>query len=435
MKKTAFFLVAIAAAFVACSKENPVDIETPSKQETVVNDKGYELFAKVEDLTKAAIAEANGAFTWSVGENGDEIAVKTSTNNVYKFKAAEIVNDCARFICSDAVEGDPLSAVYPYTADATCTLPTEISSLNGALDASAIRLTGTIAGKNITFQHANALLKVSFTNVPTFASKVKFVSTTSDYEQEVLVSGISLTEKGTVEAYIPVKAGTYGFTVSLIDSANNTMISRSTNSDKTFAVGALINMKGIALGTLVMMSNTGNSYGGFSNMKVYNWWDGGSHNVTDELSKIAIGSTVYGYYFLPADLNEGKEMHIKVEDGTNTSKSTETVVYNLRDFIFTIKPNNGGIATKYRTYFKVTNSNWDIAAGANIKDIYVSPTEFTMMTLVDGYTKFWYYEWPESYYGYGMHIIMQNSSDTAWLEPSSDSWQYTLNREYIYIKD
>ena len=413
MKKYIYVFAAFAA-IVSCSKENTVNeennLDANSKKDV------HELFVTISDLTdadtKATIAEADGTFTWTAG---DAIAVKTTTNDVYEFTAETGGSASARFTYTGEMNGTPAYVKYPYTADFSDTaLPTSISGLTTALTAANIRMEGTITDNAVTLTHQNALLKVSFTNVPTFASKVSFVSTATGYEQNITVSGISLGSKGNVVAYIPVKPGSYSFSVNLIDSADNTMISKTTASAKTFTAGTLKKMTAIPLGTLVMMSNAGGSYGGFSKMKVYNWWDGGSHNLTSPLSQITISATVYGYYFLPADLSEGKEVNIKVENGDDSSKNTQTVVYNLRDFTFTIKSGDGGIATTYRYYFNNTGS-WS-QINAYIWDEYDTakngswPGGKLTLTASNGW---YYYQFVEGDYGYTRHVKFSDNGGTT----------------------
>ena len=400
----------MALALVSsCNKELNTDVTTPSNSET------HELFVSLPKLidaeTKATIAEADGSFSWTAG---DFIAVKTSTNDVYKFTAAGDGNS-VRFTYTGEMNGTPTTVVYPYTDDATVAdLPAEITSLTGALGEDGIRLSGTVSDNAVSMDYENAFLKVSFSNVPTFASKVKFECTASGYAQTVVVSGISLSTKGSVVAYIPVQSGEYSFTVSLIDNANNTMISKSTSSAKSFTAGTLKKMANTPLGTLVMMSNTGSSYGGFSNMKVYNWWTGGSHNVTEPLAQITISETAYGYYFLPASLGAGEEVNIKVENGSDASQNTQTVVYNLRDFTFTIKSSNGGIATTYRYYFNNTNS-WS-QVNAYIWDEYNTakngawPGNILTNTASNGW---YYYEFTEGEYGYTRHVKFSDNEASS----------------------
>ena len=410
MKKIVIIVAAMALALVSsCNKDLNTDVATPSNSDT------HELFVSLPKLvdaeTKATIAEADGSFSWTAG---DFIAVKTSTNDVYKFTAAGNGNS-VRFTYTGEMNGTPTNVVFPYTDDATVApLPATITGLTGALGADGIRLSGTVSDNAVSMSYQNAYLKVSFSNVPTFASKVSFLSTATGYEQSVIVSGVSLESKGNVVAFIPVKAGDYNFTVSLIDSADNTMISKSTTSAKSFTAGTLKKMANTPLGTLVMMSNTGSSYGGFSKMDVYNWWEGGAHNVTEPMAQITIAETVYGYYFLPASLSDGQEVNIKVENGDNSSQNTETVVYNLRDFTFTIKPDNCGIATTYRYYFNNTNS-WS-QVNAYIWDEHntakngVWPGNILTNTASNGW---YYYEFTEGEYGYTRHVKFSDNEASS----------------------
>ncbi len=249
MKKIYIVLFGIIT-LLSCSKEINTP-ETIQGDNTIDNPVTYELFATISDVTKAEIDESTGAFTWDtwdVGDSGDEIAVKTNTGKVYKFKAAEInEKGVARFVYTGtaAIDGTPTSAVYPYTEDATCSLPTALNGLTAALG-DGIRLTGKIAeGKSITFSHANALLKVNFNYVPTKAKKISFDGNVND----VVVSGISLTSLGSVSAYIPVDTTTTSFTVSILDSSDNLIFEKKSSTGKSFTAGTLKTLKSVDLPT------------------------------------------------------------------------------------------------------------------------------------------------------------------------------------------
>ena len=405
-------IFAAALAFAACTKEaNQIDepIAEPANSEV------HELFVSLpeitDDETKASINVADGKFSWAAG---DQIAVVTSTSDVYAFTASAD-GASVRFTYTGEMNGTPETIKYPYKSDGTSTdLPTSISGLTGALESDNIRLTGTVTSNSATLSYENAFLKVTFTNVPTFASKISFSSVDSGYEQNITVSGITLADKGSVVAYFPVKAGSYSFTVSLIDSEDHTMFSQATTSAKTLVAGSLKKLASLPMGTLIMMSNSGSSYGGFSKMKVYNWWDGGSHNLTDPLTQITISGTKYGYYFLPASLAVGKEVNIKVENGDDSGNNTQTVVYNLRDITFTIKASNAGIATNYRYYFNNTGG-WS-QVNAYIWDEYNTAKNGTwpggILTNIAS-NGWYYYEFDENEYGYTRHVKFSENGGTS----------------------
>jgi len=236
MKKYIYILAAVAA-LASCAKEASINDDLAATNGSDI----HELFVSIPDLvdadTKAAISSTDGTFTWTAG---DAIAVKTTTGDVYQFTAETGGSQSARFTYTGTMNGTPADVKYPYTADFSDTaLPTEIASLTGALGADAIRMSGTISDNAVTLSHQNALLKVTFTNVPTFANKVVFDGDVND----VTVSGISLGSRGTVVAYIPVDASTTTFTVSVQDDNSHYIATKSTTSAKSFTAGTIKNMK------------------------------------------------------------------------------------------------------------------------------------------------------------------------------------------------
>ncbi|MBR6002658.1 MAG: hypothetical protein IK045_07335, partial [Bacteroidales bacterium] len=185
MKKTLYFLAGILA-IAACTKEQaPKGVEVP---ESIVDVAPvHELFVSIADLAdedasspdlepKAAISEADGSFSWTAG---DEIAVKNSDNTVYKFVATGS-GKSTRFTYTGAMTGTPQTVVFPYTADATTSIPATLTGPKACLAAEGIRMTGTISNNAVTLSYPYAFLKLSFGNVPAFASKLVFAGNVND---------------------------------------------------------------------------------------------------------------------------------------------------------------------------------------------------------------------------------------------------------------
>ena len=443
MKKYIYVFAALAA-IVSCAKENTVNEEETLKTDSK-NDV-HELFVTIADLTdadtKAEIAVADGSFTWTVG---DAIAVKTTTNDIYEFTAETGGTASARFTYTGEMNGTPAYVKYPYTADFSDTdLPTSISGLTAALTADNIRMEGTISDNAVTLSHQNALLKVTFTNVPTFASKVKFESLATGYEQSVLVSGISLGSKGTVEAYIPVKPGNYQFSVYLVDSADNYMFGRTTT--KTFTQGVLKRMASTELGHVLTIDPNGWQD---KNQQVYIWQVDDTDNYYSFRTYSEGGRYPYqlnilndhAYYVILESakhldkdenewLSEGIGLGVSFQM-TNSGNKTETACYYLyRDITLTPQTlGTGGLKANYRTYWDNSTANYS-PVKAYVWGSVKEPSEATtwsgtQATSLSG--NIYYYEWSSDSYNSSIGIIFNNGSGDQ-----SANHEYALNREYKF---
>lgn len=374
MKRSLYIFAAVIAA-MACAKETPNKQSTlPPKDEAEnveeVKEKDaplHELFVAIGDVTdadapaaqasvstKAAVSDVDGAFTWS---EGDKVLVTTSTSDTYEFIAQED-GKSARFTYSGDMNGTPTTVTYP--SDGTIALPTSITSLTGALSGDYLRMTGTVTENAATLSHRNALLKVTFTNVPDFASKVVFEGKNSEDSatNTVTVSGISISEgtKGEVTAYLPVDPTTTQFTIMLEDSNSNVILQKST-SGKSFTAGTLKKMKALAVGPVIRIKDE-TSWG---TKAVYIW-------NTSNTSKNGFFATGYDYPYrfntlaaddhyiimgseLASNLNWTAATKIGIKFQTNdNAHSTETPgVYLMRDVTFNV-PSELGMKTEYRIY-------------------------------------------------------------------------------------
>ena len=428
MKKTLFFLAGILA-IAACTKEQEPD--SAEVLESVV-DEGpvHELFVSISDLTdedallpdselKAAISEVDGSFTWTAG---DEIAVKNSDNTVYKFVATGS-GKSTRFTYTGNMTGTPTSVVFPYTSDATTSLPISLTGPKACLAAEGIRMTGTISNNAVTLSYPYAFLKLSFGNVPAFASKLVFDGNVND----VTVS-LSLSERGDVVAYIPVAPSTTSFTVSIEDDNNNVIYTKST-SGKTFAAGNLKKLKPLNVNGIVFTFN-----------------DSGNRVDEARFFKISEGTTVWSDYkyislselstggvkwcILPND--EGWEA-VCLQMWKSGSYITATdYIFLDREFSFTIPSDNPGMKTRYRVYVWLSTSQrqyWD-ANPVQIKETQCSGSVFSGQrdmteVICEGGSRF-YYENSADHYGWGVTFVVFNKSNENWNKTSNS---YYLNRD------
>jgi len=455
MKKYIYILAA-SAVVLACSKESvteePAEIETPGEV--------HELFVSLPEMTdpdtKAAISTTDGKFTWTAG---DAIAVKTSTNHTYKFIAASNSSsgssNAVRFTYTGAMDGTPATIYYPWkdtTPHYEDQLPTSIDALDGALSEDYIRLSGTVSNNSATLSYTNAFLKVKFTNVPTFASKVKFESLASGYEQTVLVSGISLSSKGTVEAYIPVKAGNYKFSVYLVDTADNYMFGRTTT--KTLTAGSLLKMASTELGHVLTIDPNGWQD---KNKYLYIWQSDNTSNnykfrIYDEGGAYPYQLNIlndHAFYVILDPkrhlnssnnewLSEGLGIGVAFQMGNSGNSSETPRVFLYRDITLTpVYVSSTGLKTNYRTYLNKRSdnakNNWGSVAKVHIKTAGSYTGEYTMTSQT---TDLFYYENSADDFNKSMSYRFHNTH--GWYPTgagSEDYWTYTLNQEYIYDVD
>ncbi len=429
MKKILYFLP-LLAFLTACDKEALVNEDVNNE----TNGEVHELFVSIADMadadTKAAISSTDGTFTWTAG---DAIAVKTSTNDVYQFTAQTGGSASARFTYTGAMNGTPAQVKYPYTADFSNTaLPTEIASLTGALAAGAIRMSGTISENSVTLSHTNALMKVKFTNVPTFASKIVFDGDVND----VTISGISLGSRGNVVAYIPVDAATTSFTVTLKDDNNNTIATKSTTS-KSFTAGTIKNMKAVDVEGWVFTFDDAYDYADQAKFFSSSGWSDSEPNYSNEkdltLNTLSDGTTKW--CILEANgswIQSGYFVCLQIFKGGSYMTATKGLCLK-RDFDFTIKDDKG-IVTDYRIYFYLNSSNsqthWGSTASVQLTKDNVDDKAYSM-TLLE--TNLFYYGHDTSDYGKKIKYQFRNGGD--WYEPSgygATSSEVTLDREFWY---
>ena len=441
MKKIVLIVATMALTLVSsCNKELNTDITTPSNSET------HELFVSLPKLmdaeTKATIAEANGGFSWTAG---DFIAVKTSTNDVYKFTAAGSGNS-VRFTYTGEMNGAPTTVVYPYTDDAkVAALPTEITGLTGALGEDGIRLSGTVSDNAVSMDYENAFLKVSFSNVPTFASSIVFDGNIND----VTIDFTPLASKGEIVAYIPVASTTTEYSVALKDNSTdkNIIIERST-SGKTFTNGVLKKMKSINVGYIVSITDNSGWTGASAIPALYVQKEDESDNFLAhnnnaypyKLNKLNDGTLYIALPYTQKDwCIKGKNIKLKFQtepyDGGHTSQTDCFAVY--RDIDITI-PSGGGMKAAYRFYVYMSDSQWAswITQG--------SGTEVVKFTTWDGISTdatncvkernaddngyIFYYEMTSAQYGLAsVKYRFFNENNAGW--ESKDETGVTLNKD------
>ena len=430
MKKIVFIVASLALVLVcSCKKDLEITTEQPS------NNSGYELVVSIADYTdaetKASINSASGAFAWDAN---DKISVTNGTD-VYEFTYAGDVDGKARFTTTATVSGTLTKAFYPYENSVTPkALPTEINGLEGALSAENIRLEGDIVDNQVTLAHSNALLKVTFTNVPTFASAIKF------YEEAgntVTVSFDKLSEKGPVTAFIPVNVGTANFTAQLLDDAGNVIISKYATG-KTFSAGTLKKMKALEVGHVITMTDENS----IENAQIHTW-DSSSHGATfkkgntypyklNEYPGYSGAGNKYYVVFNTIDFSwagEGAFVGVQFSDENWNNKTQTDGVYLYRDIDFTSPSGNAGMRTNYRVYPHGGNYTTPYIYVYNITDqadVFGSwpGKAFTKYDTISGYA---YIDFDSELYGKKVRVVFSdNGSD------QKADWDIDLNRDYDY---
>lgn len=427
MKKTLYFLAGILA-IAACTKEQaPKGVEVP---ESIVDVAPvHELFVSIADLAdedasspdlepKAAISEADGSFSWTAG---DEIAVKNSDNTVYKFVATGS-GKSTRFTYTGAMTGTPQTVVFPYTADATTSIPATLTGPKACLAAEGIRMTGTISNNAVTLSYPYAFLKLSFGNVPAFASKLVFDGNVND-----VTIALSLSERGEVVTYLPVDPSTTSFEVSIEDDNNNVIYTKST-SNKTFTAGNLKKLKTMYIPGIVFTFN--DSLDKVDEARFFK--STGDATDWNENRYIALNSLSGGgvkWCILPDNL--GWAMACLQMFKNNNYVNATDCIYLYRDFTFTI-PSAGGLVTNYRTYYYLNSSNsktyWGNTTKVHIKVAGTYKGEETMTKIGD---YLFCFENSEDNYGKSMSYRFHNGNGWYFMG-NDDYWTYTLNREYQY---
>ena len=278
---------------------------------------------------------------------------------------------------------------------------------------------GTISNNAVTLSYVGAFLKLRFTNAPTFASKIVFDGDVSD----VTVSGISLSERGEIVAYLPVDADNKAYTVSLTDDNDNVILTRSTTG-KEFTAGTLKKMKPLDIPGTVFIFNDEH---GVDEARFFKHTDQDNidWNTNEYIQLNNLGSGTQKWcilsgvdWFMACLQMWANGSHVTATDG----------IFLYRDFTFTI-PSEGGLKTNYRTYFYLNSSNsqnnWGSTTKVHMKINGNYVGEQTMLKIGD-----YLFCLENDPANYGRQMSYQFHNGNNWY--SGDYWTYTLNREYQY---
>ena len=283
--RSILFLTAAASALwvvCSCSKE----VEAPGKSQEPGTVTEYRFTATLPQ-PKAVMGD-DATTSWS---KGDEIAIwDTESSRYYTFTNNEGDGGEAVFTFSGEGTYNFTRAIYPasiaegYTG---VTLPAEYD-LSDASKARTVPMIGTVDGEAVSFMHLAAVLKITLEGIPSKAATLVVSSPSVSISGAFNLSGngvddgkihaggedatigdaidlksgnigagveiqakngsssvsidISSRESNTLAVYIPLPTGAYQFSMSLKDSGNTELWSKTTSSEKEILRSALYKM-------------------------------------------------------------------------------------------------------------------------------------------------------------------------------------------------
>lgn len=412
MKKV-LVLFAAVAMLAACSKESS-PIENDPINEGITQGNEITLFASIPSMEDATKAIADGSFSWA---EGDKIAIPVSGGYVdFTYNESK---GAFTYTVTDEVFVDG-KAYYPASSKPAGSYSTDFANAAAARSGFKMEADYTVGASSISFTHKSALIDLNFSNVPPFATSIRVK------EGDVVVATVALSSPSSdVEVKVPVTPnGSKSYSFALMENSN--VIKEVSKSSVSLTAGKYYSTPSITINHYVVFENSNNDTHklGIQGRTLAEGWVE-NWGVKD----LKTDGTVK-YYILEDQYQSAEALRIVLRQN-DANQSEAGIIVNDRNLTFDVSENS--LKTAYRTYLRVNNTEyWGNGIGANIMDQYNEPKSYTAMTNA-GTTNFWYYEWPASYYDWDLYIRMQNSSNTAWYLPASDSWwSIELNQDYIY---
>lgn len=428
MKKVLYF-AAIALVLGACAKENTVpEVITESPEVPTVETGEYVFTAAApqlnnEDGTRAFIAEADGSFSWEVG---NRVGLTTHYGRHYQFYVSSVENGFATLKSSQAIqleEGDYFWSAY---YDSRTGEP--YHGANGALKEGII-LEGYVDNHGvISFQYLNAFVHVTFENISPSVNSVKMCLTSGSGETQVFYYVDDLhPSNGSVSAYISFEHEWVkdNFTVSLFlddgdEKSKDPIIAQKTTTNIP-AVGALKRLKPVSVERHVLYFRNCDSF----QIGIYI----PSEDLDEEEASFKMvalqdyDETTKYYEIDPAhQLYEGQPLGIvlfAVEDDEPVPLSG-TMVYLYRDITFDVfvyfwdeeeEDSSTFLKTDFRIYF-----DYDVVAPTPTRAFVYLPNDSNLaingdypgnyMTHLAGGV--YYYEFDSSYFGKTVSVEFSN---------------------------
>ena len=433
MKKTLFYIAAIATIVASCAKQEIE--ETVSSEPTVKPSNQITIIASV-DQTKTTM-DGSGNFSW---QGSEQIGVaEDGYTDVYAFDVA----NAAAGTFTGTKDGDLKYAVSPKSfisnvaADGVSykiTLPTTYTgyvsgTTNDIMIAGAPEKVGD--DYKFTFKHAASLVKFTYENVPVGTSGFKFtadVNITGSFEL-TSTSNVTLTTPGTggktvtimlasavtelnqtLEFYVPVPVGTIGSFRAVLLTGSGTSVVEIAGTAKSKTADIVLNRCDVFVTPTITLANTMDiltfGFTGIDTSGSYEEWS----------DKAGTSTVVYAGQSYPNASN-----YIQIRDTspsgivtTSSSKKVKKISVN-----WNTKTSDGRTLTIY-------GSNTAYTSGS---DLYNPSTRGTELgTIVYGTSTS--LKVPSSdYYGYigilASGALYMNELDIVWEEgkdPSNLSW-------------
>ena len=201
-----FKLLAISSLLFSCQKESEKEKEPAGSGET------YSFYASFED-GKAGVSDT-GVCSWS--EN-DQIAVFDALSGKFCTFTTALGDGHFEFSGEPGVEYSFTHAYYPASAAASVNSVALPSSYSAAQIQAGpfFPMLGTVDGNNLLFRHLGALLKYSFTGIPSSADAIVISSPEVSLSGEFAIEGSALDdgwirgggEDADINEDVPLKSG------------------------------------------------------------------------------------------------------------------------------------------------------------------------------------------------------------------------------------
>ena len=419
-----FTLSAIAAIILASCTPKEI-IETPA--DTPVEKGKVTLKATMPSFesTKASV-DASGYFSWSTNDKIDVVYTKAgSSDKTYEFT----YNGTDFEYVGTIDEGYEVSAAYYPVGYAGTASTQNFASLEDA--AKGFQMTATVNAGVLEFAHDNAMLHVTVNNVPSFA-------------KALTVGGATITlsnPAASVEAFVPVAPAASAKLSIAISDGTNDIISKSSKNAAAIDAAKLYALKDLTVNKYIVVINSSNNTHrlGLGIRSLNGDWVGSwaifDYNVTSEGIK---------YYVLPDTYAaaEAIQVELRQDDGSGDyAKSTAEYMMPVRNLIFDVSDNS--LKTAYRCYASFSDTQWGywIAEGSGTNKVMFrraydsqpspSASDVECSEVVVSSGKLFYYEFPESEYGYNnVYWGFYNDQNTGWVGEWDNA---TINRDFIKI--
>lgn len=421
MKKI-FTVLAVAAIVVACSKEKESFFK-PVSGDTIF------LRADIPAMTDITKATADGSFSWA---EDDEIAVPIDGGYaVFQYKTAQSAFTYTPNGTETFING---TVYYPASSRPSGSYSTAFASQDAARAGFKMEAAYTAGASSLTFTHVSSLIKLSFNNVPSFATSVAV----KEGDDVVATVALPSPAPSSVEVKVPVTPnGSKAYSFELLEGTN---VLRGATKTVSLTAGTYYTSPAISVNNYVMFTGSSNDTHRIGLLKRnYDGTEVGGTWTTHDLHKLANGDK---YIMLPDTYAEAEAIQVELRqnDGGDEYKKSETsYVLPVRNLVFDTSENTLKMA--YRCYAKFTDGQWGywIAQGSGTDKVKFrwdygkrpdpsgTDADCTEVTVASG--KLFYYEFPASMYGYdNVYWGFYNPENTAWV----GNWDNaTINRDML----